>query len=143
MVNETFVIIKPDAISRGLIGKIISRFENKFLEIVAIEMGQKDETWCQLHYFHILGAIYVALEDFMLSGPLIGIVLKGPHAVRTVQKMIGSTNSLSAEPGTIRGDFGSHPIRYNIVHASDSPESVEREIRLFFGESQGERILSK
>lgn len=143
MVSKTFVIIKPDAISRGLIGKIISRFEDKCLEIVAIELKQKDETWCRLHYEHITGAIYHSLEDFMLFGPIIGIVLKGPEVIETVKKMTGPTNSLWAEPGTIRGDYGTHPIRYNIVHAADSHEAVEREIKLFFGESQGEVILSK
>ena len=144
MVNKTFVIIKPDAISRGLIGKIISRFEDKQLEIVAIEMKQQDYTWCQLHYQHILGPIYVDLEEFMLSGPLIGIVLKGPDVIRTVKIMVGSTDGLLAEPGTIRGDYGTHPIRYNIVHVSDSAAAaIEREIKLFFSKSQGEDILSK
>ncbi len=143
MVNKTFIIIKPDAISRGLIGRIISRFEDKCLEIIAIELKQKDKTWCQLHYEHITGAIYVSLEEFMLSGPLIGIVLKGPDAISTVQKMTGSTNSLEAECGTIRGDFGSHPIRYNIAHTAHSYEAVWRETNLFFGESRVEAILSK
>ncbi|MEE9548729.1 MAG: nucleoside-diphosphate kinase [Nitrosomonadaceae bacterium] len=144
MVSKTFVIIKPDAISRGLIGKIISRFEDKFLEIVAIEMKQKDETWCQLHYGHLTGDIYLSLEEFMLMGPLIGIVLRGPDAIDTVRRMAGPTNSLSAIPGTIRGDFGTHPMRYNIVHAAaDSHEAVEREIKLFFGEDCANTILSK
>ena len=134
MANKTFVIIKPDAISRGLIGKIISRFEDKQLEIVAIEMKQQDYTWCQLHYQHILGPIYVNLEEFMLSGPLIGIVFKGPDVIRTVKIMVGSTDGLLAEPGTIRGDYGTHPIRYNIVHAADSYEAALREIYLFFGD---------
>lgn len=133
MVSKTFVIIKPDAISRGLIGKIISRFEDKCLEIVAIELKQKDETWCQLHYKHLSGSIYKNLEHFMLVSPLIGIVLEGPDVIRTVRIMVGSTDGLMAEPGTIRGDFGTHPIRYNIVHAADSYEAVDREINLFFG----------
>ena len=143
MVNKTFVIIKPDTISRGLIGRIISRFEDKFLEIIAIELKQKDETWCQLHYQHMLGPIYADLEEFMLSGPLIGIVLKGHNAIRTVKYMVGLTDSLRAEPGTIRGDYGTHPIRYNIVHTADSYEAVWRETNLFFGESRVKDILSK
>lgn len=143
MVGKTFVIIKPDAISRGLIGKIISRFEDKFLEIVAIELKQKNETWCQLHYKDITGAIYRSLEEFMLMGPLIGIVLKGPSVTYTVRAMIGCTKSLEAAPGTIRGDFGTHPIRYNIVHAAGSLAEAEREIKLFFGESRSNVILSK
>ncbi|KKK59105.1 hypothetical protein LCGC14_3037720 [marine sediment metagenome] len=143
MENKTFVIIKPDAINRGLIGRIISRLEDKQLEIIAIEMKQKDQTWCQMHYGQIRGAIYRSLEDFMLSGPLIGIVLEGPDVVRTVRIMVGSTDGLLADPGTIRGDFGTRPILYNIVHAADCNEAVGREIKLFFGESQGETILSK
>lgn len=143
MVSKTFVIIKPDAISRGLIGKIISRFEDKFLRIVAIEQKQMDERWCQIHYGHIRGAIYHSLEEFMLTGPIIGIVLEGPDAVSVVRGMAGPTNSLSAEPGTIRGDFGTHPIRYNLVHTADSHEAVEREIKLFFGENRSKVILSK
>ena len=143
MASKTFVIIKPDAICRGLIGKIISRFEDKRLEIVAIEMKQKDKTWCQLHYAHITGAIYISLEEFMLSSPLIGIVLKGPDVTSTVQKMVGETNSLSAVPGTIRGDYGSRPVRYNVVHAAHSHKITEHEIKLFFGENQGKVILSK
>ncbi len=142
MVSKTFVIVKPDAVSRGLIGKIISRFEDKFLEIVAIELKQKDETWCQLHYAHLSGPVYTKLEEFMLMGPIIGIVLQGPDVNSVVRIMVGSTDSLIAEPGTIRGDFGTHPILYNIVHAADSPEAAEREIKLFFGENQGNRILS-
>ncbi len=143
MVSKTFVIIKPDAISRGLIGRIISRFEDKQLKIIAIEMKQQDYTWCQLHYQHILGPVYVDLEEFMLSGPLIGIVLQGPNVVDTVRNMVGETDSLYVVPGTIRGDFGTYPMRYNIVHVSDSYEAVRREIHLFFSESQGEAILSK
>ena len=141
MVSKTFVIIKPDAITRGLIGKIISRFEDKCLEIVAIEMKQQDETWCRPHYQHIFGPIYIELEEFMLNAPLIGIVLTGPDVIETVRTMVGSTDSLLAEPGTIRGDFGTAPVRYNVVHAAHSNKAVEREIKLFFGERQGNRIL--
>ncbi|KKN17634.1 hypothetical protein LCGC14_0963860 [marine sediment metagenome] len=133
MASKTFVIIKPDAISRGLIGKIISRFEDKCLKIVAIEMMEKDYLWCRLHYESISGYVYRKLEEFMLSAPLIGIVLEGPDVIRVVKIMVGSTDSLLAEPGTIRGDYGLQPIRYNVVHAADSPMAVEREIKLFFG----------
>ena len=133
MVSKTFVIIKPDAISRGLIGRIISRFEDKFLRIVALEQKQKDEIWCRKHYEGIVSSVYCKLEEFMLKSPIIGIVLQGPDAIDTVRRMVGSTNSLKAAPGTIRGDWGTHPIRYNIVHAADSAAAVEHEIKLFFG----------
>lgn len=133
MVNKTFVIIKPDAIYRGLIGKVISRFEDKGLAIIALSVEQKTRLWCRSQYGHINEPIYTELENFILCRPIIGVVLYGVNAAEIVRKMIGQTDSLKAEPGTIRGDFGSYPIRFNVVHAADSYEAVDREIKLFFG----------
>ncbi len=130
-IQQTFVIIKPDAIERGLIGKIISRFEDKFLRITVIEIRWKNKEWCKQHYSHVPKEYYPPLEDFMTAAPIIGMVLMGPEAIWTVRQMIGKTNSLEALPGTVRGDYGSHPIRYNLVHASDSQEAVAREVELF------------
>lgn len=132
MVNKTFVIIKPDGVQRGLIGEIIKRFEQKQLTVRAIEMKRKDRTWCEIHYSHLKGEVYEYNEEFILSGPLIGIVLYGEEAVHIVKTMVGSTNSIEAAPGTIRGDYGTLPINHNIVHAADSVESAEHEIGLFF-----------
>lgn len=132
MVNKTFVFIKPDGIRLGLIGEIISRFERKQLQIAAIETKLKDETWCQLHYSHLVGEIYKDNEEFVIMTPLVGIILRGEEAVHVVKTMVGLTNSMEAAPGTIRGDYGTLPIYYNVIHAADSEESAKHEIELFF-----------
>lgn len=131
-VQQTFVIIKPDAIERGLIGKIISRFEDKFYRIVAIQMRWKNEEWCKAHYSHLSGDIYEKMRDFMTAAPIIGIILFGPNVIDVIRHMVGCTDSRYATLGTIRGDYGTHPKHYNIVHASDSEEAVDKEIKLFF-----------
>ena len=133
-IQQTFVILKPDCQERGLIGKIISRFEDKFLRVVRIGSQQKDEDWCRQHYAHLNDEIYEKQKDFMSCAPLIGIILEGPDAIDVVRKMVGKTNSLLAEPGTIRFDYGTYPVRYNIIHAADSEEAVKRERGLFFNE---------
>ncbi len=136
IVQQTFVIIKPDAIERSLIGEIISRFEHKYLRIIAMQQRWKTKEWCLQHYSHLhhnhYENIYLPLEDFMLASPIIGIILQGPDAIRVVKNMIGCTDSLMALPGTIRGDYGNYPIRYNVVHAASSKEDVAKEIDLFF-----------
>ncbi len=140
---RTFVIIKPDAIARGLVGKIISRFEQRsmFFEFVAIRI--KDAVWCKQQYNKVLLAcesgrldmqIYERLEDFMVGSPLLGIILGGDSVIDRVRYMIGPTNCLDAFPGTIRGDFGEESGCHNLVHSSDSEEAVDREIKLFFEE---------
>ncbi len=131
--NTTFVIIKPDALERGLLGQIITRFEDMGLYIVGIEKRTKNKVWCRSHYKDInIVKVYGRLENCMCSSPLIGIILNGENAVIRVRRMIGATNALEAAPGTIRGDFGKYSGPYNLVHASDSIEAVFREIELFF-----------
>jgi nucleoside-diphosphate kinase len=141
-IEQTLVIIKPDAVSRKLVGRIISRFEDKFLDIIKIESRVKNETWMRLFYPHIYRdnkPLFNDLCNFMVGTLLIGIILEGPDAISMVRKMVGATDSRLSAVGTIRGDFGSYPVRYNCVHASDSFESARREIELFFSGKRNEQ----
>lgn len=135
MTNKTFVIIKPDAIERGLVGEIISRFEHKGFCIYRIARKRKNREWCHQHYdevFRKYPHLVSEMMPFMVDASLIGIILLGQHAIETVRQMVGATDSLRAYPGTIRGDYGNHPVHCNLVHAADSLEAVNREISLFF-----------
>lgn len=135
MTENSFVIIKPDAIRRGLIGEIIARFERKCLTIRHIERRWKSESWALKHYADVPPQVLPALIEFMTNTPLIGIDLHGSNAIAVIRKMVGVTNSANAAPGTIRGDFGTWPIYVNCVHASDSPTAYEHESSLFFDDS--------
>ncbi len=128
--EKTLVIIKPDAVERGLIGRIISRLEDKYLRIIGLVLVKKDESWYDLMYPHLKETpdIYEANKKFMLSSPLIGVALVGNDAVRIVRNLIGNLEC----PGTVRGDFGTIPERFNCIHASDSIEQAEKEIQWFF-----------
>ena len=129
----SFVIIKPDAIERGLIGQIITRIENMGLSINGTQQRRKSEAWVRAHYSHIDDAdILGALCGFMTAVPIIGFVVSGPWAIRRVRNMVGSTDSANATPGTIRGDFGGQPVMYNCVHASETPDDAQREWTLFY-----------
>jgi nucleoside-diphosphate kinase len=133
MADRTFVIIKPDAVERGIAGEIIARFEKKGLKIVGLEYRQLDEKILAKHYAEHKGkGFYAELVAFMSRSPAITMVLEGPKdtwsAVRT---MMGATNPMAAAPGTIRGDFGTL-FTENQVHGSDGPESSAREIKIFF-----------
>ena len=135
MLEQTFVIIKPDAIERGLVGKIISRFEDKQLEIIKVGVRTKNVRWCKLHYKNITNLeILDQLYYFMTNIPLIGMVLVGGNAVQTVRGMVGQTDSTIAAVGTIRGDYGTLPVHENLVHASDSESNASHEMELFFNE---------
>jgi nucleoside-diphosphate kinase len=133
--EQTLVIIKPDAVERGLTDKIIRRFERHDLKIVEKKTVEPDKALIEKHYeVHEGKPFYDKLVKFMTSGPMVPMILEGEDAIEKVREMIGPTKD--APKGTIRGDFaeeGASPER-NIVHASDSPESVEREINLWFGE---------
>ncbi|WP_423793094.1 nucleoside-diphosphate kinase [Methanocaldococcus indicus] len=134
MVERTFVVLKPDAVRRKLIGKIIERFENKGLEIVEMKMLKIDRELAEKYYGEHKGKdFYENLINFITSGRVVAMVVEGENAISVVRKMIGKTNPAEAEPGTIRGDFGLK-LPENVIHASDSKESAEREIKLFFGE---------
>ena len=132
MSERTLVLIKPDAVRRGLVGEILSRFEHKGLAIDAMDLRSLDTATADEHYAeHVARDWYPPLRDFITSGPLVAMVLSGDQAVEVVRLLNGVTDGRKAAPGTIRGDF-SLSNRENLVHASDSPESAAREIKLFF-----------
>ena len=129
---RTLVLLKPDAVRRGLVGEILSRFEAKGLTIVAMEHRRIDAALADQHYAeHVEKDFYPPLRDFVTSGPLVSLVLEGDEAVEVVRAINGATDGRAAAPGTIRGDL-SLSNRENLVHGSDSPESAEREIAIWF-----------
>jgi len=131
-VERSLVLIKPDAIQRGLAGEIITRLEGKGLKIVAIKMLQMNKTLAQRHYaIHKDKAFFDKLVDFITSSPIIAIVFQGKDAVATIRRTMGETDPAKAKPGTIRGDLGLD-IEHNLVHGSDSAENASKEINLFF-----------
>jgi nucleoside-diphosphate kinase len=131
-VERTLVLIKPDAVRRGLTGRVLTRFEEKGLSIVALEHRAIDGAMADAHYAdHVEQDWYPPLREFATSGPLVALVLEGDEAIAVVRALNGATDGRKAAPGTIRGDF-SLSNRENLVHASDSPESAAREIALWF-----------
>ena len=134
--ERTLVLIKPDGVRRRLIGEIISRFEKKGLKIRALKMlwltREKAEEFYSVHKGK---PFFESLIEFMTSGPIIAMVLEGDKAISVVRLMIGPTDGREAPPGTIRGDYALSKSE-NVVHASDSPESAEREIRVIFSEEE-------
>ncbi len=133
MTNRTLVLLKPDAVERGLVGEIISRFENKGLTIAALEFRKLDAAVLEQHYAeHKDKGFYSDLVTFMSRGPAVALVVEGPQDTwQVVRAMMGETNPLKASPGTIRGDLGTI-FTENLVHGSDSAASAEREIGIFF-----------
>jgi nucleoside-diphosphate kinase len=130
--EQTLVLLKPDAVRRGLVGTILARYEAKGLTPVAIELRQIDAAMADRHYSdHVNQPWYPPLREYIVSGPLVAMVLAGPSVIEVVRLMNGVTNSAAAAPGTIRGDF-SLSNRENLVHASDSPDSAAKEIGLWF-----------
>ncbi len=130
--EQTFIILKPSTISRGLVGDVITRFQRKGLIISGIKMMQLNETILREHYAHLVDRpFFPTLVKSMMATPVIVMVLKGKDAVSVVRAMVGATNCRNAAPGTIRGDFGMSG-QENIVHASDSPENALIEIARFF-----------
>jgi nucleoside-diphosphate kinase len=133
-IERSLVLVKPDAIRRGLLGEILSRFERKGLVVDALELRTMDAALADQHYAdHVAKAFYPPLKEFMTSGPLAAMVLSGDEVIEVVRTMIGATDGRKAAAGTIRGDF-SLSNRENLVHASDSPESAKRELGLWFPE---------
>ena len=130
--EQTLVLIKPDAFHRCLVGEIISRLERKGLRMRAAKLMQVDEKTASEHYADHRGKdFFESTVKFMTSAPVMAMVWEGRMAIEVVRKLAGKTNSAEAEPGTIRGDLAlSH--RYNLIHASDGPETAKREIGLFF-----------
>jgi len=135
-VQRTLVLIKPDAIERRLVGEIVSRLERGGLKIIALKMLQMDKAMAKRHYaIHEGKPFFPALVDFITSSPIIAAVVEGENAVEVVRRMMGETDPLRAAPGTIRGDFGLD-IGHNLIHGSDSEESAQEEISLFFSEKE-------
>lgn len=134
--EKSFVMMKPDAVSRRLMGKILTRFEEKGLQIIAIKMLSIDENLAKEHYGeHEAKPFFNDLVNYITSSPSLAMIIKGDDAISLIRKMVGATNPKEAELGTIRGDFAIDMGR-NIIHASDSPKSAEREINLFFNDNE-------
>lgn len=130
--EQTFVLLKPDAVQRGLLGKITSRLEEKGLQLVGMKMIVLDDKLLDEHYAHLKEQPFFAgTKKFMKTAPVIASVWQGKNAVAVVRKICGVTNSRDAEPGTIRGDLGLS-IQCNLVHASDSVETAKAEVKRFF-----------
>jgi nucleoside-diphosphate kinase len=130
--ERTFIIFKPDCVQRRLVGRILKRFEDKGLNLVAMKMLQITPELAKQHYAeHVQKGWYPTLEAFITGGPAVAAVLEGLEAIQVVRDMLGATSGLKATPGTIRGDFSSSR-QMNLVHGSDGPEAAAREIALYF-----------
>jgi nucleoside-diphosphate kinase len=130
--ERTLVLVKPDGVSRGLVGEVLSRIERKGYTLVALELRTLDRATAETHYGeHADKPFFGDLVDFITGGPLVAAVIEGPDAIEAWRTMMGVTNPIKSAPGTIRGDFA-NVMQENLVHGSDSPESAAREIALFF-----------
>jgi nucleoside-diphosphate kinase len=133
-VSRTLILVKPDAFERGLTGEVLARFERKGLRIVGLRQLTIDEEFAARHYEeHTEKPFFGELVEFITRGPLVAGVLEGPDATTAARQIIGATNPLEAAPGSIRGEFALE-VTFNLVHGSDSDQSAEREIRLWFPE---------
>jgi nucleoside-diphosphate kinase len=130
--ERTLVLLKPDCVARRLMGQLIARFEDKGLGIIAMKLMRVTPELAKRHYAeHVQKAWYPELEAFITSGPTVAMIVEGPEAIAVARKMVGATNGLKADAGTIRGDFSTSQ-QMNLVHASDGRESAGREIAIFF-----------
>lgn len=146
MIERTLVLVKPDGVKRGLIGKIIDRFECAGLKIIGMKMVWVDEKFSKEHYKeHVQKRFYPTLEALITSGPVVAVVLEGVEAIEVVRKMVGSTEPKQALPGTIRGDFSHHSLAHankhdkaveNLIHASANKKDADNEIKLWFTASE-------
>lgn len=142
MIQKTLVLIKPDGVQRGLIGRIISRFEDAGLKIAGMKMVWINKDFAKKHYSaHVGKSFYEGLEKFITSGPVVAMVIEGIEAIEVVRKIVGSTEPKKAMPGTIRGNFAHHSAAYtntknkaiaNLIHASGTVEEAKQEINLWF-----------
>ncbi len=136
MLERSLVLLKPDCVQRRLMGRVISRFEEKGLNLIAMKLMTVNQELARRHYAeHVEKPFYPGLEAYITSGPIVAMVVEGPEAIRVIRTMVGATNGLEAAAGTIRGDFSTSN-QMNLVHASDGPKSAGREIAIFF--SQGD-----
>jgi nucleoside-diphosphate kinase len=132
--QRTLILVKPDGVQRGIVGDVISRIERKGLKVVALELRIIDTDTAHSHYGeHAEKPFFGELVDFITSGPLVAMVAEGDRAIEAFRALAGATDPVKATPGTIRGDYALQ-VSQNIVHGSDSPESAEREIKIFFPE---------
>lgn len=130
--EKTLIILKPDAVQRGLIGKIISRMEDKGLLIAGMKMMQISTELAERHYAPHKGKpFYPGLIEYITSGPVVVMAIAGQRAIEISRKLVGATFGFEAEPGTIRGDYGASKT-YNLIHGSDAPETAEHELALYF-----------
>ena len=133
MSESTFIMVKPDAVARGLTGEILSRIERRGLAVTALKMVTMDRAVAEEHYGeHRERPFFGELVDFITSGPVVMMTVEGPGAIGVMRTMMGATNPADSAPGTIRGDFALE-VGENVVHGSDSPESAARELALHFG----------
>ncbi|MTI82136.1 MAG: nucleoside-diphosphate kinase [Firmicutes bacterium] len=134
--KRTFLMIKPDGVQRGLVSEIIARFEKKGFKLVGMKLMQINKDLAETHYGEHKGKPFFApLVEYITSAPVVAMVWEGNEVITTAREMMGATNPLKAAPGTIRGTYGVDVGR-NIIHGSDSPESAEREINLFFNKEE-------
>ncbi len=134
--EKTLVLVKPDGVQRGLIGTVIGRIESKGLKIVGLKLIHVSEELAKEHYGeHVARPFFGDLVSFITSSPVVALAVEGDNAVSVVRTLMGGTNPQEADPGTIRGDFGM-TIGMNLVHGSDSVESAERELNLFFDKNE-------
>jgi len=134
--EKTFLMVKPDGVQRNLIGEIVNRFESKGYKLAGAKLMQVSDELAKQHYGeHKEKPFFGELVDFITSGPVFAMVWEGENIIATARNMMGKTNPSEAAPSTIRGDFGI-TVGKNIIHGSDSPESAEREISLFFNENE-------
>jgi nucleoside-diphosphate kinase len=130
--ERTLLLFKPDAVQRGLVGRLLARFEEKGLRLVGLKMLQFDRSWAeQLYAVHRDKEFFEPLIAFITSSPCVAVALEGPQAIAVVRKLVGATAGTEASPGTIRGDFALST-RLNLVHASDTPANAARELALIF-----------
>jgi nucleoside-diphosphate kinase len=131
--ERTLILVKPDAFERGLTGEVIRRFERKGLRIAELKKLTAGEEIANEHYAeHAEKPFFGELVSFITGGPLVAMVLEGPNAITAARQLIGATDPVQADAGSIRGEFGTE-VTFNLVHGSDSPESAEREIGIWFG----------
>jgi nucleoside-diphosphate kinase len=134
--ERTLILLKPDCVQRRLMGRVIARFEDKGLNIVAMKMMRVTPELAKKHYAeHVKKNWYPALESFITGGPIVAAVVEGLEAIRVVREMLGATSGLKAAPGTVRGDFSSSR-QMNLVHGSDGPDAAQREIALYFRDDE-------
>ena len=134
--QKTLVLLKPDAVQRGLVGELVSRLERKGLKLVGMKLVKMDDALARQHYAeHVDKPFFKGLAEFITSGPLVAMAIEGEDAIGMVRTLMGETNPANAAPGTVRGDYAVS-IGLNLVHGSDSPEAAQRELALFFKEDE-------